>query len=188
MSSLWLAETIGPNWNMKVVEANRHHLHPDGPYFADPPLLVRGGRRRPSTKPSTTSSSAVRILSTVTSRANGRYPPILELEDGQRHVGIAFDEWGVWHPEATKWNGFEAPSTMSDAVTAAGVFDVFHRWSNRLSMGNIAQIVNVLQALVQTKGESMWLTPTYHAVCLVRRPPSSSCATAVRTGEIESAI
>ena len=51
---------------------------------------------------------------------------------------------------------------MRDAVIGAGVMDIFHQWCRRVSTANIAQIVNVLQAPVQTSGDKMWLTPTYH--------------------------
>ncbi len=85
---------------------------------------------------------------------------------GRKHIGIAFDEWGIWHPEATGGNNYEAPSTVRDAVVGAGVLDVFQKWCGRVSTANIAQIVNVLQGLVQTSGEKMWLTPTYHLFAL----------------------
>ncbi len=81
---------------------------------------------------------------------------------GRRKVGIAFDEWGIWHPEARPPTKFEAPSTVRDAVVGAGVLDIFHKWCRYVSTANIAQIVNVLQALIQTSGSQMWLTPTYH--------------------------
>ena len=81
---------------------------------------------------------------------------------GRRKVGIAFDEWGAWHPEARKDSLLEAPNTLRDAVAAAGVLDVFHRWCGSLSMANLAQTVNVLQCLVQTDEDRAWVTPTYH--------------------------
>lgn len=90
------------------------------------------------------------------------------FEAGRRHVGIAFDEWGVWHPEARGGCDYEAPNTLRDAVAAAGVLDVFHRWCGRVSMANLAQIVNVLQCLIQTDEDRMWLTPTYHVFSLYR--------------------
>ena len=86
---------------------------------------------------------------------------ILRFFGKSKKIGIAFDEWGIWHPEA-KIPNVEAPSTLRDAVVGAGVLDVFHKWCRRVSTANIAQIVNVLQALVQTQGDKMWLTPTYH--------------------------
>lgn len=85
---------------------------------------------------------------------------------GRRKVGIAVDEWGVWHPQAASGCDYEAPSTLRDAVSAAGVLDVLHRHADVVSMANIAQIVNVLQALIQTQGDRMWLTPTYHVFAM----------------------
>jgi alpha-N-arabinofuranosidase len=84
------------------------------------------------------------------------------FEDGKHRVGIAFDEWGIWHPEATPGAQYGMPCTLRDAVAAAGVLDTFHRWSRRVSMANIAQVVNVLQAPIQTLGDRMWRTPTWH--------------------------
>jgi alpha-N-arabinofuranosidase len=102
---------------------------------------------------------------------------------GRKKVGIAFDEWGIWHPEATTGTNYEAPSTIRDAVVAAGVLDVFQKWSRRITTANIAQVVNVLQALIQTSGEKMWVTPTYHLFALYA---AHRGAQAVRT-EIEAA-
>lgn len=81
---------------------------------------------------------------------------------GRKQVGIAYDEWGVWHPQARGGCDYEAPSPLRDAIAAAGVLDIFHAWCDRLSMANLAQIVNVLQCLIQTHEDRMWLTPTYH--------------------------
>ena len=85
---------------------------------------------------------------------------------GRKKVGIAFDEWGIWHPEAVTTSNYEAPSTVRDAVAGAGVLDVFQKWCDRVSTANIAQIANVLQAPIQTRGDKMWLTPTYHLFAL----------------------
>lgn len=101
---------------------------------------------------------------------------------GKRQVGIAFDEWGVWHPEAKSHCGYEAPNTLRDAIAAAGVLDTFHRWCRRVTMANLAQIVNVLQTLIQTDEDRMWLTPTYHLFMLYK--PHRG-ATALRT-DVES--
>jgi alpha-N-arabinofuranosidase len=51
---------------------------------------------------------------------------------------------------------------MRDALLASTTFDIFHKYANNLGMCNIAQIVNVLQAMVLTKDDKMVLTPTYH--------------------------
>ena len=51
---------------------------------------------------------------------------------------------------------------MRDAVVAAATFNIFHDHAERVKMANIAQLVNVLQALILTEGDKMILTPTYH--------------------------
>ncbi len=93
--------------------------------------------------------------------------------DGTRKIGIALDEWGVWHPEARQWGPgeverrplssyLEQANTMRDAVATAIALEGFHHQCNVLSMANLAQIVNVLQAPIMTWGAQMWLTPTYY--------------------------
>ena len=52
---------------------------------------------------------------------------------------------------------------MRDALIAVNTFDIFHRHADRVKMANIAQMVNVLQAMILTKGDQMILTPTYYA-------------------------
>ena len=96
---------------------------------------------------------------------------------GSKHrIGIALDEWGVWHPEARDWGPrdaatrmpitYEQAGTLRDALAAAAVLEGFHRQCNVLSLANLAQVVNVLQAPIMTEGDSMWLTPTYYALQL----------------------
>lgn len=95
---------------------------------------------------------------------------------GLRRVGIALDEWGVWHPEARTWGPstslprmpvtYEQANTLRDGLAAAVALEGFHRQCGVLSMANLAQVVNVLQAPVMTDGAAMWLTPTYHALRL----------------------
>jgi alpha-N-arabinofuranosidase len=93
--------------------------------------------------------------------------------DGSHRVGIALDEWGVWHPEARPWGpgeierrdlscGYEQAGTVRDAIAAAIALEGFQRQCNVLSMANLAQIVNVLHATVMTQGSAMWVTPTYY--------------------------
>lgn len=93
----------------------------------------------------------------------------------KKKIGIALDEWGVWHPEVRQWgedavggdlNNYEQACTLRDALAACAAFEGFHRQADSLSMANIAQIVNVLQAPIRTEGDAMWLTPTYHAFAM----------------------
>jgi alpha-L-arabinofuranosidase len=95
------------------------------------------------------------------------------LGTSTQKIGIALDEWGVWHPEARAWgpNGadlhrepvtYEQAGTLRDALAAAAALEGFHRQCNVLTLANLAQIVNVLHAPVMTDGEAMWVTPTYY--------------------------
>ena len=103
---------------------------------------------------------------------------IVEAQTLKRHrIGIALDEWGVWHPEARPWGPrgtvecrspvtYEQANTLRDALAVAVALEGFHRQCNVLTLANLAQIVNVLQAPVMTEGNRMWVTPTYHALRL----------------------
>ena len=57
---------------------------------------------------------------------------------------------------------------MRDAMVAAISLNIFHRNNRRVRMANIAQLVNVLQAMILTEGEKMLLTPTYHVFDLYK--------------------
>ncbi len=85
-----------------------------------------------------------------------------------KFVGIIFDEWGMWHPEATVENGLEQQHTLRDALLAAAVLNLFNRWAHRVTMANIAQTINVLQCMAMTRGSKMFLTPTYYAFDMMR--------------------
>lgn len=85
-----------------------------------------------------------------------------------KHVGLAIDEWGVWHPEAKKDNGLEQPGTLRDAVFAGACLNLFNQYAGRVRMANLAQTMNVLQCLAVTSGSKMFLTPTYHVFDMMR--------------------
>jgi alpha-N-arabinofuranosidase len=89
---------------------------------------------------------------------------IMDRYDPTRRVGIILDEWGTWFDVEPGTNpGFlYQQNTIRDAVVAALSFNVFHQHAERLHMANIAQTVNVLQAMVLTEGARMLLTPAYH--------------------------
>lgn len=95
-----------------------------------------------------------------------RHIAVMDRYDPQRQVGLVLDEWGTWWDAEPGTNpGFlYQQNTMRDALVASLHFDVFHRLADRLSMANIAQTVNVLQAMLLTDEETGTLvrTPTYH--------------------------
>ncbi|ASS65424.1 MULTISPECIES: alpha-N-arabinofuranosidase [unclassified Paenibacillus] len=94
-----------------------------------------------------------------------RHSTVMDRYDPQRRVGLIVDEWGGWFDAEPGSNpGFLfQQNTMRDALVAAIHFHLFHKHCDRVQMANIAQMVNVLQAVVLTEGERMLLTPTYHA-------------------------
>jgi len=74
------------------------------------------------------------------------------------------DEWGTWFDVEPGTNpGFLfQQNTMRDAFVAALTLNIFNKYSGRIQMANIAQVVNVLQSMILTKDDKMVLTPTYH--------------------------
>lgn len=89
---------------------------------------------------------------------------VMDAYDPQRKVGLVLDEWGTWWDVEPGTNpGFlYQQNALRDALVASLHFDVFHRHAERLVMANIAQTVNVLQAMVLTDDTGLVLTPTYH--------------------------
>ena len=93
---------------------------------------------------------------------------VLDRNDPQKRIGLALDEWGSWYdPEPGSNPGFLVQrNTMRDAMLAALHFHMFHEHADRVRMTNIAQMVNVLQAMILTDKTRMVLTPTYHAFAM----------------------
>ena len=89
---------------------------------------------------------------------------IMDRYDPTGRVGIIMDEWGTWFDVEPGTNpGFlYQQNTTRDAVVAGLSFDIFHKHADRVHMANIAQTVNVLQAMALTEGGKILLTPTYH--------------------------
>ncbi|HEU4391449.1 MAG TPA: alpha-L-arabinofuranosidase C-terminal domain-containing protein, partial [Blastocatellia bacterium] len=77
---------------------------------------------------------------------------------------LIVDEWGTWYdPEPGANPGFlYQQNSMRDAVVAALNLNIFNRHSDRVKMANIAQMINVLQAVILTDKGKMVMTPTYH--------------------------
>ncbi|WP_138495625.1 alpha-N-arabinofuranosidase [Paenibacillus pinistramenti] len=93
-----------------------------------------------------------------------KHSAIMDKYDPDRRVGMIIDEWGIWCDVEPGTNpGFlYQQNTLRDALIAGINLNLFHKYSSRVKMANIAQMVNVLQAMVLTEGDKMLLTPTYH--------------------------
>ncbi|MGB2806439.1 MAG: alpha-N-arabinofuranosidase [Sedimentisphaerales bacterium] len=93
-----------------------------------------------------------------------KHSEIMDKYDPEKRVAMLVDEWGAWHKVEPDTNpGFlYQQNSLRDALVAAVTFNIFNNHCDRVKMANIAQTVNVLQAMILTKGEKMILTPTYH--------------------------
>jgi alpha-L-arabinofuranosidase len=94
----------------------------------------------------------------------------LKTHDAANKVAFAVDEWGTWYDtEPGREPGFlYQQNTLRDAVVAAVNLNIFHRHADRVRLAAIAQMVNVLQAMILTDGPRMVLTPTYHVFSMFR--------------------
>lgn len=89
---------------------------------------------------------------------------IMDTYDPKKEIGMIVDEWGTWFTVEPGTNpGFlYQQNTMRDALVAGITLNIFNKHSDRVKMANLAQMVNVLQAVLLTEGERMIKTPTYH--------------------------
>jgi alpha-N-arabinofuranosidase len=94
----------------------------------------------------------------------GTHSAIMDKYDPQKKVALIVDEWGAWYAPLSGSNpAFLAQqNSLRDAVLAALNLNIFARHADRVRGANIAQMVNVLQAMILTDKARMVLTPTYH--------------------------
>ena len=92
-----------------------------------------------------------------------KHSAIMDKYDPQKKVGLVVDEWGIWTDVEPGTNpGFlYQQNTLRDAILAAINLHIFQAHADRVSMANIAQMINVLQSMILTDKEKMLLTPTY---------------------------
>ena len=89
---------------------------------------------------------------------------IMDRYDPKKKVALVVDEWGTWHETEPGTNPrfLYQQNTLRDALVAGLTLNIFNHHADRVRMANIAQTVNVLQAVVLTDGPKLLLTPTYH--------------------------
>src|SRR5690606_16205400 len=95
-----------------------------------------------------------------------KHSAIMDKYDPEKRVALVVDEWGGWYEVEPGTNpGFlYQQNTMRDAVIAGMTLNIFNNHAERVRMANLAQTINVLQAVILTEGEKMLLTPTYHVM------------------------
>jgi len=93
-----------------------------------------------------------------------KYSAIMDKYDPQKKVALVVDEWGAWYAPLPGSNpGFLVQqNSLRDAILAALNLNIFARHADRVRMANIAQMINVLQAMILTDKENLVLTPTYY--------------------------
>ena len=121
-----------------------------------------------------------------------KHDTIMTKYDPEKRVGLVVDEWGTWYNVEPGTNpGFlYQQNSLRDALVAGINLNIFHQHSDRVQMANLAQMVNVLQAVLLTEGDQMIKTPTYHVMDMykvhqdaVHVPVSLECGQYVCGGE-----
>jgi alpha-N-arabinofuranosidase len=93
-----------------------------------------------------------------------KYSAIMDKYDPEKKIALVVDEWGAWYAPLPGSNpGFLVQqNSLRDAILAALNLNIFARHGDRVRMANIAQMINVLQAMIMTNKEKIVLTPTYY--------------------------
>lgn len=187
------ADSLDYNWTEKVLETCFASPAPAQAHgFMDGlSLHYYAGAEKGEHKGSATDFDEATFYATMT-RALGieqvieKHAAIMDQFDPEKKIGMMVDEWGCWHDVEPGTNpGFLfQQNTMRDALVAAVTLNIFNRHCDRVRMGCIAQIVNVLQSVLLTDGDQMVRTPTYYVFHMFRAHQgaqlvqSSLCGTA----------
>jgi len=95
-----------------------------------------------------------------------KHSAIMDKYDPQKKKALAVDEWGGWYDVEPGTNGafLFQQNTMRDAMIAGATLNIFNNHCDRVKMANLAQAINVLQAVILTREDKIILTPTYHVM------------------------
>jgi alpha-L-arabinofuranosidase len=91
---------------------------------------------------------------------------------GRKPMPISFDEWNVW-PRAKESDRdidpfeiaapmLEETYTMEDALVFSGMMNVLIRHAERVQIGCMSMLVNVLAPVMTEKGGPLWKAPTFY--------------------------
>jgi alpha-L-arabinofuranosidase len=95
-----------------------------------------------------------------------KHSAIMDKYDPEKKIALVVDEWGGWYDVEPGTNPafLYQQNTMRDAMIAASTLNIFNNHSDRVRMANLAQTINVLQAVILTNKEKIILTPTYYVM------------------------
>jgi len=99
-----------------------------------------------------------------------KHAAVMDKHDPQKRVALLVDEWGTWYDQdpGTHDGFLRQQNSLRDALVTSLNFDIFAKHTDRLRGANIAQMVNVLQAMMFTDGAKMVKTPTYYVFDLYK--------------------
>ena len=112
-----------------------------------------------------TMQNALRIDELITG-----HDSVMTRYDPQKRVALVVGEWGIWtDPEpGTNPRFLYQQNSLRDALIAGSHLNIFNNHCDRVKMAQLAQTINVLQAVILTEGTKMILTPTYHVFDLYK--------------------
>ena len=95
-----------------------------------------------------------------------KHTAIMDKYDPKKTKALLVDEWGGWYESEPGTNPafLYQQNTMRDAILAGSALNIFNNHADRVKMANLAQMVNVLQAVILTNDTKLLLTPTYHVM------------------------
>ncbi len=112
---------------------------------------------------------------------------IMDQFDPEKKIGMSVDEWGGWYDCEPGTNpGFlYQQNTMRDALIAGVTLNIFNKHCDRVKLACIAQMINVLQAMILTDGPKMLLTPTYHVFHMYQGHQDAELLDSSLTGNVQ---
>ena len=113
---------------------------------------------------------------------------IMDKYDPDKKIGMCVDEWGSWYTCEPGTNpGFlYQQNTLRDALIAGITLNIFNKHCDRVKIAALAQMVNVLQAVILTEGDKMVKTPTYHVMHMYRYHQGANLIESAVTGAGET--
>ena len=95
---------------------------------------------------------------------------IMDKYDPDKKAVMAVDEWGIWvnNEPGTETGFLYQQNTMRSALCAVLMLHMFHKYADRIQIANLAQTINVLQAIILTDDDKLIKTPTYHVFDLLK--------------------
>lgn len=128
--------------------------------------IINWGKKGPSTAFTEEDYFSIMQSALLMNELVEKHSAIMDKYDPRKRVALVVDEWGGWYDVEPGTNDafLYQQNTMRDAMIAGTTLNIFNNHCDRVKMANLAQIINVLQAVILTNDEKIILTPTYHVM------------------------